>query len=269
MSSDKDFEEKPKNIEDVTDTVKPPQMVLIPAGPFLMGTSDEQITIMVESENWAEEWRFEDLFQVEQPQHKITLPDFEMGLYPISNFEYYSFIYNTGHRVPKNWTGFHYNDGEANHPVTGVSKTDALAYCDWLSKSLKLVYRLPSEAEWEKAARGPDGRIYPWGDVFDPWRCNTLESAKHATTPNGSYSPSGDSIYGIADMAGNVWEWTSSFFAPYPYKESTDRDIQKNKCVVRGGAWYYSHKLARCTARENVLSDYVSTSLGFRLARSL
>jgi formylglycine-generating enzyme required for sulfatase activity len=241
-------------------------MVLIPAGTFLMGTSDEQIALMVETEIWAEEWRFSDLFQAEQPQHKLNLPDFEIGLYTVSNIQYYSFIYNSGHRVPKSWLGFHYPDGEANFPVTGVSKSDTLEYCAWLSKSLNIEYRLPTEAEWEKAARGKDGRIYPWGDAFDPWRCNTLESAKHATTPNGSYSPSGDSVYGVADMAGNVWEWTSSFLAPYPYKESSDRE---NKCIVRGGAWYYSHKLARCAARETVLADYVSPSLGFRLARSI
>lgn len=267
MSSEKARDEKSKNKEEITETGKAPQMVLIPAGPFLMGTSDEQVAMMVENENWAEEWHTEDLFQIEQPQHKVTLPDFEIGLYPVSNLEYFSFIYNTGHRVPKNWTGFHYGEGEASHPVAGISKADALAYCKWLSASLKTEYRLPTEAEWEKAARGTEGRIYPWGDFFDPWRCNTLESAKRATTPNGSYSPSGDSVYGIADMAGNVWEWTSSFFSPYPFKENTDLD-KTNKCIVRGGAWYYSHKLARCAARETVLPDYVSTSLGFRLVHS-
>jgi len=267
--SDKEFEEKSKIPDDSYETAKSPQMVPIQAGIFLMGTSDEQIEQLVETETWAEEWRLEDLFQAEQPQHKITLPNYEIGLYPVTNIEYYSFVYNTGHRVPKTWIGFHYNDGEANFPVTGVSKTDALEYCNWISKSLNIQFRLPTEAEWEKAARGPEGRNYPWGDVFDPWRCNTLESAKRSTTPVGSYSPGGDSFYGVADMAGNVWEWTSSYLSPYPFKESSSQENQKNKCIVRGGAWYYSHKLARCAARENVLSDYVSTSLGFRLARSV
>jgi formylglycine-generating enzyme required for sulfatase activity len=268
MSSDKDT--KGNNNTLIPDEiVKPPQMVNIPAGPFLMGTSDKQIMLMIESEDWAEEWRSDDLFQSEQPQHSVTLPAFEIGYYPITNFEYFSFIYNSGHRVPKNWVGFHFNDGEGGHPVTGVSKTDALAYCKWLSKSLNTEYRLPTEAEWEKAARGTEGRIYPWGDNFDPWRCNTLESAKRGTTPSGSYSPSGDSPFGVADMAGNVYEWTSSFLLQYPYKENNVTEGTKNKCVVRGGAWYYSHKLARCGARESVLPDYISTSLGFRLVRSL
>lgn len=246
------------------DIARAPLMVLIPEGPFLMGTSDEQIALLTETENWAEEWLDDGLFQVEQPQHKITLPSYEIGKLPVSNLEYFSFIYNTGHRVPKTWIGFHYEDGTANHPVSGVSKLDALAYCAWISDSLKTEYRLPTEAEWEKAARGTDGRIYPWGDNFDPWRCNTLESAKRNTTQSGEFSPSGDSVYGVADMSGNVWEWTSSFLAPYPF-EANNKDT---KCVVRGGAWYYSHKLARCATREGVLADYVSPALGFRLART-
>ena len=265
MSNDKSSDSKNNEDEKAIESVKAPQMVTIPAGIFLMGTSDDQIAVMIENETWAEEWRESDLFQVEQPQHKVNLPEFEIGLYPVSNLEYFSFIYNTGHRVPKYWTGFHYDSGEANFPVAGVSKSDAIEYCSWLSGILKKSYRLPTEAEWEKAARGIDGRVYPWGDNFDPWRCNTLESAKKATTPNGSYSPSGDSVYGCADMVGNVMEWTSSFLAPYPFKETPDKEVNKTKCIVRGGAWYYSHKLARCSARESVLPDYISPALGFRL----
>lgn len=269
MSNEKAINADHQKRDQVNESMKPPLMVEIPAGAFLMGTSDQQIATLLETEKWAEEWVEDGMFQVEQPQHKIELPKFEIGLYPVSNIEYYSFIYNTGHRVPKNWIGFHYAEGEANFPVAGVSKSDAIAYCDWISKNLKTQYRLPNEAEWEKAARGTEGRIYPWGDFFDPWRCNTLESAKRATTPIGSYSPSGDSPYGVTDMVGNVMEWTSSFLVSYPFKEAVDKDTATNKCIVRGGAWYYSHKLARCAARETVLSDYVSPALGFRLARSL
>ncbi len=268
MANDNSYEKAKNKIDERSDAVRIPDMVLIPAGPFKMGTSIEQIAIMVETENWAEEWQMHDLFQVEQPQHEVNLPSFEIGRNPITNIEYFSFIYNSGHRVPKNWTGFHYNEGEAFHPVTGVSKDDTLAYCKWISSALKTEYRLPSEAEWEKAARGTDGRIYPWGDAFDPWRCNTLESAKKSTTPCGTYSPSGDSPYGVMDMVGNVYEWTSSFLLPYPFKIEVSPEDNNRKCIVRGGAWYYTQKLARCSARESVLPDFVSTSLGFRLARS-
>lgn len=249
--------------------VRAPEMIMIPAGPFLMGTSDQQINLMVESEDWAEEWRLGDLFQVEQPQHTVTLPKYEIGKFPVTNLEYYTFIYNTGHRVPKSWIGFHYNDGEATHPVTGVSKADCLAYCEWLSKSVGSAYRLPTEAEWEKASRGSEPKIYPWGDTFDPWRCNTQESAKKSTTQVGSYSPGGDSVYGVTDTVGNVMEWTTSFLVPYPYNDKNETESSKNKCIIRGGAWYYSHKLARCAARESVLADFISPALGFRLARLL
>ena len=94
---------------------------------------------------------------------------------------------------------------------------------------------------------------------------------KKGTTPAGSYSPSGDSLYGVADMVGNVWEWTQSLFMPYPYRPNTNREEIKlsGRYVVRGGAWYYSRKLARCAVREGVLQDHLSPSIGFRLARSI
>jgi formylglycine-generating enzyme required for sulfatase activity len=248
-----------------------PQMILIPAGPFLMGTSDMQIQLLLREEDWAQEWFNSDLFSQEQPQHQVILPDYEIAKYPVTNIEYYSFIYHSGHRVPKGWVGFQYLDGQGENPVAGVSLRDAQAYCEWLNGQTNGKFRLPSEAEWEKAARGTEGRIFPWGDAFDPWRCNTDESGKRSTTPVGTYSPGGDSIYELGDVSGNVWEWTASLFQPYPYKSDDGREnlSSKGKFVVRGGAWYYSRALARCAARESMLPDYVSPAVGFRLARSV
>jgi formylglycine-generating enzyme required for sulfatase activity len=155
--------------------------------------------------------------------------------------------------------------------VTCVSKLDAEAYIAWLNQKTGMNFRLPTEAEWERAAREADGRIYPWGNTFDPWRCNTAESLKKGTTPVGAYSPGGDSPSGAADMVGNVWEWTQSPFLPYPYDFHGSKDDvrARGRFVVRGGAWYYTRKLARCAAREGILAEYLSSSIGFRLARSL
>jgi formylglycine-generating enzyme required for sulfatase activity len=248
-----------------------PEMITIPEGDYVIGISDDQITHLLRTELWAEEWVEKDMFAIEQPQHIIHLPAFQIGRTPVTNGEYYLFVWTTGYKVPKEWSGFRFAEGTENHPVIGVSKIDVQAYCDWLNETLGADYRLPTEAEWESAARGGDERMYPWGEEFDPWRCNTLESGKRGTTPVGEYSPSGDSPFGVVDMAGNVWEWTSSVLKPYPYEAADGRENGdlRSRFVIRGGSWYYSHKLARTTVREGVLSTFTSPALGFRVGRSL
>lgn len=247
-----------------------PHMVTIPAGEVYMGTSDGQLESLLLREEWAEEWYERDLFVVEQPQHSVMIPRLEIGKFPVTNAQYYLFVWSSGYRIPRTWEGFQYESEKENHPVAGVSKDDVEAYCKWLNNTLKSNYRLPTEAEWERAARGSDGRMYPWGNVFDPWRCNTTEGSRKDTTIVGEFSPSGDSPFGVCDMAGNVMEWTSSYLLSYPYKMADGREEpQKTKdCVVRGGGWYYSRKLARSAAREGVMKTYQSNSLGFRLART-
>lgn len=256
----------------VSDKVSPPIMIEIPSGEFLLGTSEDNIKLLqLRESDWAYEWSDNDLFVAEQPQHRVLLSAFEIARYPVTNADYHRFIWDVGHRLPRNWTGFTFREDTENHPVVGVSKLDAEAYIEWLNQKTGLTFKLPTEAEWERAARGTDGRLYPWGNTFDPWRCNTAESVKKGTTPVGFYSPSGDSPCGAADMVGNVWEWTQSLFVPYPYTPNTSQAAAKAKgrYVVRGGAWYYSRKLARCTAREGILVNHLSPSIGFRLARSL
>ncbi|MBK6790978.1 MAG: SUMF1/EgtB/PvdO family nonheme iron enzyme [Anaerolineales bacterium] len=252
--------------------IKTPTLIPIPAGKFLMGTSEEDIMLLqMKESDWAYDWSDNELFTAEQPQHQVTLPAFEIAQFPVTNSEYYIFIWDRGHRIPRTWPGYSFQEGTDDHPVVGISKIDAGEYIKWLNEKTGITYRLPTEAEWEYSARGEDGRIFPWGNTFDPWRCNTAESMKKVTSPVGSYSPSGDSVFGVADMVGNVWEWTQSLFMPYPYKPNTNREeIKPNgRYVVRGGAWYYSRKLARCAVREGVLQDHLSPSIGFRLARTL
>ena len=249
--------------------VKTPEMIPIPPGNVIMGTSDDQVDVLLLKEEWAEEWYSHGLFMVEQPQHPVWVNAFEIARFPVTNADYYMFVWQTSHRVPRGWIGFTYIEGDANNPVVGVSLSDALDYCDWLSKTLGQEYRLPTEAEWERAARGNDDRMYPWGNDFDPWRCNTMESAKRSTTPIGIYCPSGDSPFGVADMSGNVYEWTHSLLKPYPYQADDGRDEVNigGSVIVRGGSWYYTRKLARCASREAVNPTFVSPALGFRLVR--
>ncbi len=134
-----------------------------------------------------------------------------------------------------------------------------MAYAKWLAERTGQPWRLPSEAEWEKAARGTDGQIYPWGDTFDASRANTDEGKKGGTTPVGSY-PSGASPFGALDMAGNVWEWTNTVYKPYPYVATDGRerlDSTENR-VLRGGSWYFNLPGAR--ARPSAATTYPSTS---------
>jgi toxoflavin biosynthesis protein ToxD len=258
-------------VDPTTSKVKLPVMVSVQGGEFLMGTSDEDITrLQLKESDWAYEWSDNDLFDNEQPQHVVILKPFEISQNPITNSEYFLFTWDTGYRLPRGWSGIRFADDTGNHPVTGVNRVDAEAYIKWLSDRTKLQYRLPTEAEWERAARGDDGRVYPWGNTFDPWRCNTAESAKRGTTAVGFYSPGGDSLTGCVDMVGNVWEWTSSIFMPYPYRPDDGREERKpgSKYVIRGGAWYYTRKLARCSAREGMFPEHQSPSIGFRIART-
>lgn len=130
---------------------------------------------------------------------------FEIARYPVTNLEYARFVEATGHRTPGGWTEGIFPPAEATHPVVGVLREDAEAYCQWLSATTGASYRLPTEWEWERAATGDSPRVYPWGDAFDTNRCNCSESSMEGTTPVGSY-PTGFSPYGAGDMSGNVWE---------------------------------------------------------------
>lgn len=260
-------DEKPSRAE-----AKLPAMLLVTEGQYLIGTSEEDINrLLLKESDWAYDWSDNDLFDNERPQHIVTVAAFEIAQFPVTNFEYYLFTSDTGHYLPRTWTGFTFGDDLGNHPVTGISRRDAYDYIAWLNQKTGKTFRLPTEVEWEAASRGKDGRIYPWGNTFDPWRCNTIESAKRGTTPVGIYSPGGDSPCGASDMVGNIWEWTSSVFGKYPYRpeKETMAPTPNARYVVRGGSWYYSRKLARCAVREGMREDHRSHLIGFRLARSI
>lgn len=266
-----DKKQKAESIQDNESgiRIRIPNLITIPGGEFLMGTGDSDVIhLQLKESDWAYEWYDNDMFSNEQPQHRVKLKKYQISQFTITNIEYHAFVWDTGHRLPRGWQGFTYPHEEGDRPVTGITKSDAETYIDWINQKTHSKYRLPTEAEWEMAARGTDGRIFPWGNTFDPWRCNTAEGMKKETTSVGFYSPGGDSIYGVSDMVGNVWEWTSTILKPYPYREDDGRENKNSgeRYVIRGGAWYYSRKLARCACREGMHTDQFSDFIGFRLA---
>ena len=206
-----------------------PELVCVPAGPFTMGSND---------------------IDDGKPAHTVDLPEYWIGKHPVTNEEYAQFVRATGRAVPEGWQGNKPPSGKEKHPVVNVSWHDAVAYCRWLSEMTGKSYRLPTEAEWEKAARGTDRRQYPWGDQWDAKRCNTTEGGANSTTPVGQY-PRGASPYGALDMAGNVWEWCSSLYQPYPYRADDGReDVTASAYrVLRGGSWSSDRYDARCACR--------------------
>jgi formylglycine-generating enzyme required for sulfatase activity len=232
--------------------VTEPQLVRVPAGPFLMGSSDDD----------------ELAYGNEKPRHTVELPDYFIGQYPVTNAEYQAFVREAGYQPSWRWDAAEYPEGKGDHPVVNVAWEDAVAYCQWLSQKTGKPYRLPSEAEWEKAARGPDGRIYPWGNEWDKTRLNSAEGRPGDTTPVGRYSPGGDSPYGAADMAGNVWEWCHSLYKPYPYDPGGGREDEEAAGLraIRGVSWYYAARNARAAYRFRSFPDYWDNDLGFRLA---
>ena len=166
---------------------------------------------------------------------------------------------------PAYWNDPAYNDPA--QPAVGVCWYEARAYCAWLSVQTGQPWRLPSEAEWEAAARGEQGRRYAWGDDFDAARANTFATHVRGTTPVGVF-PGGDTPQGLADMSGNVWEWTSSVYRPYPYtadREREDPDRADARRVVRGGSWNYNRDLARCAYRSHYHPGNRNLVLGVRV----
>jgi len=203
------------------------KMIHIPPGKFMMGSNDGRDN--------------------EKPLHEVDLDGYWIGKYEVTFGQYDRYCGETGKKKPgdKGWGG-------ENQPVINVSWDDATAYCDWLSKKTGLTFQLPTEAQWEKAARGSRGFQYPWGNDFDRTKCNSVESGLKQTMPVGSFH-SGKSPYGCMDMAGNVWEWCADWYDADYYKNSPAKNPQGPLAGVyralHGGSWGSESVLLRCAAR--------------------
>jgi formylglycine-generating enzyme required for sulfatase activity len=246
-----------------------PQMVTIAAGEFLMGSTTQQAERAIK-EGASIHW-----VRREQPQHKVILAEYAIGKYPITCREYEAFVQDRGYPAPRGWNGRQFPVGKGDHPVVHVMWNDAQAYCVWLSQRTGKRYRLPSEAEWEKAARGTDGRTYPWGEQFEPGRANTQEAGLKDTTPVGQFSPGGDSPYGCADLLGNVWEWCADWFKDEIYAARSGQPVNDPRGpdkgeyrICRGGAWHFDYRFARCALRHRFAPEEFFSFIGFRVVCS-
>ncbi len=170
---------------------------------------------------------------------RIYLPTFHISKHPITNAQYERFCRTTGQEKPRHWEDGRIPSGKANHPVVHVSWDDATAFCRWATRVEDKPVALPTEEQWEKAARGTDGRKYPWGNDWKENHCNSYEAKNRGTMAVGTYSPRGDSPYGCVDMAGNVWEWADSWY------DETRRRYR----VLRGGSWGLNRAYARAASR--------------------
>jgi formylglycine-generating enzyme required for sulfatase activity len=250
--------------------------VEIPAGPFRMGSDGRHDP---------------DAFDEEKPQHEVRLPRYFMARYPVTVAQFQAFVEDSGQQPEDDEESL---QGLPHHPVVEVTWYRALDYCAWLTERLRQwpgtpeplatllrdegwQVMLPSEAEWEKAARGHDGRLYPWGREPDPSRANYDETGIDATNPVGCF-PAGASPYGVEDMSGNVWEWTRSLWGDdwdkpayrYPYKPNDGREhldaADNTHRVVRGGAFNNNHRNVRCAYRNRNNPNNRNNNIGFRVA---
>lgn len=208
----------------------------------------------------------------EQPQHRLYLPDYYMAKTPVTNAQYAAFIQATNHSLPLHWDNEVPPQGKEDHPIVFITWRDVMAYCRWLAGITNHSYILSSEAEWEKAARGTDGRIYPWGNNWDARLCNSSESEIGVTMPVESYSK-GASPYGLLNMAGNVWELTRNSDYFYPYDPTDGREDLEEIFdglvhIARGGAFNSSKLSMRCAIRFSVTIINRDFNIGFRVAMS-
>lgn len=218
----------------------------IPAGEFLMGSNPIQPITS---------------YPDESPEHQIDLEEFFISAKPITNAQYEKFVLSTGYKKPGHWIGGVVPSQKKEHPVTYIDWDDANAFANWCGASL------PSEAQWEKSARGSDGRLFPWGDAEPTNEDANFGNLIGDTTEVGIHK-SGASVYGVLDLAGNVWEWTSSIHREYPYNSNDGREDVNlwGARVVRGGNYLSAAKNIRCADRHSIYPTARDIYIGFRVA---
>ena len=227
----------------------PPDIATIPGGWFLMGSVQGQ-------EN-------------EQPCHRVWVDSFGIGRFPITNHEYTKFIEATRKQPPPFFLNPIFSDPE--QPVVGVSWEDAVAYCAWLREQGHASLRLPTEAEWERAARGGlEGALYPWGDEPPPQTFVGADPESGGPAKIGVNAPNG---FGLYDMSENVHEWCADWYDYGYYSHSPERNPRGpafgQRRVSRGGSWRHRIQYSRCAARSSLPAAFKYADYGFRIAQSV
>jgi len=243
-------------------------MILIPAGEFIMGSTEEEALtaykLCAEEEG---EYCIKEDYLAEYPQRRVYLKDFYIDRKEVSNEEYRMFVEATGHRPPLYWSSSNLNS--PMQPVVGVSWDDAQDYCQWLGK------RLPTEEEWERAARGTDGRQWPWGNDWDASKLNHGKGGRPGYDESDGYkytAPVGVSLgvspYGVLNMAGNIFEWVINEFEAYPGNDKfLHEDFGTPSKIQRGGSYIYGMADNRTAVRFYEEPDYKGEDVGFRCAK--
>ena len=228
------------------------EFVRVPAGEYLMGSPED-------------DYNFEKRFRDESPSHLVYLDEYLIGKYPVTNLQYQAFVNAVGCEKPLHWENGEIPQNKQNHPVVNITWHDANAFCLWASKVSSLDIRLPTEAEWEKAARGTNGRSYPWGESINKSFANYDGTD---TSKVGSYE-SGKSPFGAYDMAGNVYEWVVDWYDVYPVGSKNVTLVLGTKYrVLRGGSWASSGSFGRSANRNKYDPSSTSINFGFRCART-
>jgi formylglycine-generating enzyme required for sulfatase activity len=221
------------------------EWVVIPGGLQRLGSSTEQ-------DVWAQ--------PEEMPQHDVPVPGYRIARCPITNYQYQIFVLATDYSPPPHWRNGTLPDGKQDHPVVNISWLDALFFCRWAN------VQMPNEVQWERAARGAGTPRWPWGDTPPtPLLCNF--GLKIASTTPVTLFPNGATAHGVLDMAGNVWEWTSSLWLPYPYDHAGGRENEAGTGlrVVRGGSYDSTAQQVRCTCRGAINPAYGYDDVGMRV----
>lgn len=223
-----------------------PTLVRIPAGWFAMGSEAGQDN--------------------ERPVHRVWVDEFLLGVCQVSNAEYARFLHAAGVPAPPCWEDPNFNHPQ--QPVVAVSWFEAVQYCGWLSERTGKRYRLPTEAEWERAARGSlEGKLFPWGDGLPQSLPNYAQRWKTGPEPVGRHTPNG---YVLHDICANVHEWCGDWYAADYYAISPERNPQGpqsgERRASRGGSWRHHIKLSRCAARSSIPPHFQYADYGFRVA---